>query len=286
MNTGVDSGLDLNANGRIREPEDAWGYGKFPGQYGMAVLSRFALGPELPRTFQLFRWSAMPDARQPINAQGVSYYPDPVWKNLRLSSKSFWDVPTQTPFGTLHVLASHPTPPGFDGPEDRNGCRNHDEIRLLQAYIENQEYLIDDAGQSGGLKQPAMFVVLGDLNSDPRDGGSRQAAIRRLIKHPLVAQYAAPSSSGATVAAETQAGVNAKHLGDAKYDTADFSDRSVGNLRVDYVLPSHQFFVASTGVFWPKLELVPKAQHEAIRQVLQASDHHLVWVDIGMQASE
>ena len=37
VNTGVDSGLDLNGNGALGEPEDAWGYGKFPGQYGMMV---------------------------------------------------------------------------------------------------------------------------------------------------------------------------------------------------------------------------------------------------------
>jgi len=30
----------------------------------------------------------------------------------------------------IHILASHPTPPVFDGVEDRNGRRNHDEIRL------------------------------------------------------------------------------------------------------------------------------------------------------------
>ncbi len=40
-----------------------------------------------------------------------------------------------TPGGTVHFLVSHPTPPVFDGPEDRNGARNADEIRLWQEYL-------------------------------------------------------------------------------------------------------------------------------------------------------
>ena len=36
---------------------------------------------------------------------------------------------------TFHLLASHPTPPVFDGDEDRNGKRNHDEVRLIADYI-------------------------------------------------------------------------------------------------------------------------------------------------------
>jgi hypothetical protein len=35
VNTGANSGLDLDGNGKTGEPQDAWGYGIFPGQYGM-----------------------------------------------------------------------------------------------------------------------------------------------------------------------------------------------------------------------------------------------------------
>ena len=54
---------------------------------------------------------------------------------------------------TLHVLASHPTPPTFDGPEDRNGRRNHDEIRFWADYISPGQsgYIVDDEGRSGGI---------------------------------------------------------------------------------------------------------------------------------------
>ena len=54
---------------------------------------------------------------------------------LRLSCKIHWDVPVQIGSETVHFLVSHPTPPAFDGPEDRNGRRNHDEIRFWADYI-------------------------------------------------------------------------------------------------------------------------------------------------------
>jgi len=39
VNTGVPSGFDLNNDGRVGGPNDALGFGLFPGQYGMLVLS-------------------------------------------------------------------------------------------------------------------------------------------------------------------------------------------------------------------------------------------------------
>ena len=35
----------------------------------------------------------------------------------------------------LDVLAAHPTPPSFDGPEKRNVARNRDEIGFWTAYL-------------------------------------------------------------------------------------------------------------------------------------------------------
>lgn len=54
---------------------------------------------------------------------------------LRLSSKSHWDLPDYVGDRVVHVLAAHPTPPVFDGPEDRNGLRNADEIRFWADYV-------------------------------------------------------------------------------------------------------------------------------------------------------
>ena len=57
----------------------------------------------------------------------------------------------------IHTLVSHPTPPVFDGPEDRNGTRNHDEIRLWSDYVlpSRSGYIYDDEGERGGLKPGA-----------------------------------------------------------------------------------------------------------------------------------
>src|SRR3546814_2148686 len=130
VNTGVPSGLDLDGSGTIGgegrdRGNDAWGYGLHPGQYGMLVLSRYPIDTDAVRTFRLLKWSAMPGAARPLDPEtGASYYPDATWAQLRLSSKSPWDVQMETPTGTVHLLASHPPPPVFDGPEDRNAPRH------------------------------------------------------------------------------------------------------------------------------------------------------------------
>ncbi len=283
-NTGISSGMDLDNNGRTEEPNDCFGFGRFPGQYGMAVFSRFKIDADSAVTLQKFRWSKLPDARRPIDPNsGKPYNVDSTWEKMRLSSKSFWDLPIETPLGTVHLLASHPTPPAFDGPENRNGCRNHDEIKLIQLYIESSAALRDDREREVKFPSNEAFVVLGDLNCDPRDGDSQSAAMNALLTHPQMAQAPAPRSTGAEAAAKRQGKVNANHKSDAGEDTADFNDTSVGNLRVDYALPSKHLEVVASGVFWPLYEDVPSDKLEVLKKLLDASDHHLVWVDVRLK---
>jgi len=274
-NTGVDSGLDLDGNGKTGDPNDAWGFGTFPGQYGMLVLSRFPIDKTNVRIFRNFLWKHMPDALRPYKSDGNSYYPDPVWKQLRLSSKSHWDLPIRIAGDTVHFLVSHPTPPVFDGPEDRNGKRNFDEIRFWTDYIDLPEssYIYDDKGQPGGLGKGANFVIAGDLNSDPADGDSRRNSVLQLLNHASINSECTPQSNGAREAARIQGGVNMSQKGDSSADTADFSDNSTGNLRLDYVLPSQTLNVSSCGVYWPAMD---EAGHERVA----VSDHRLVWLDI------
>ncbi|MFD0852566.1 endonuclease/exonuclease/phosphatase family protein, partial [Actinomadura adrarensis] len=136
-NTGIPSGHDLNNDGTVATTpgsdaygQDAYGYGFFPGQYGMVVYSKHPIDLRGVRTFQKFRWKDMPGAVLP-----PGYYSDAELADLRLSSKSHWDVPVRIGRDTVHFLVSHPTPPTFDGAEDRNGRRNHDEIRLWADYV-------------------------------------------------------------------------------------------------------------------------------------------------------
>lgn len=150
--------------------EDAFGFGIFPGQYAMAVLVRpqFQILEDEVRTFQKFLWKDMPGALLPVDpATGEPWYSEEEVDVFRLSSKSHWDVPVRVPGGeVVHLLASHPTPRGFDGPEDRNGRRNHDEVRFWGDYINDLGYIYDDEGVHGGLDQEASFVIMGDLNNE------------------------------------------------------------------------------------------------------------------------
>lgn len=276
VNTGVPSGFDLNRDGRVEGPGDAWGFGRFPGQYGMLVLSRYPISQRQLRTFRLFRWKDMPGALLPIHESGQAWYSDTMLRNFPLSSKSHWDVPIWTPAGIVHLIAAHPTPPVFDGPERRNARRNHDEIRLIADYVsgdsERSAYLYDDAGGRGGLPADALFVIAGDLNADPNDGDSHPGAIQQLLEHPRIQSSPVPASEGGVESAHRLGGSNLGHRGNPAHDTAVFSDPP-GNLRVDYVLPSTGLRVVDAGVFWP-LSTEPGAD------LLDASDHRLVWVDL------
>ena len=279
-NTGMPSGFDLDGDSRVDGPGDAFGFGRFPGQYAMAVLSRHPIRKDAARTFQSLPWSAMPSALRP-----AGFWTDATWSALRLSSKSHWDVPVQVAGRDIHLLCSHPTPPAFDGAEDRNGCRNHDEIRFWVDYLTSGrgDWIVDDAGLAGGLAADAHFVVLGDLNCDPMDGDSKRDALLQLLAHPRVFDPT-PSSAGGKQASVDQWGVNSAHRGNAERDTSDWDDEPAaqgapgpggpGNLRVDYALPSRSLHFAGSQVYWP-------TNQEPGAALVGATDHRLVWIDVG-----
>jgi endonuclease/exonuclease/phosphatase family metal-dependent hydrolase len=280
-NTGIASGLDIDGDGKTDGPADAWGFGHFPGQYGMLLLSRFPIDSNNSRTFQNFPWSQLAGARRPMRADGSHFYTDETWQQLRLSSKSHWDVSVQLAETTLHVLAYHPTPPVFDGPENRNGLRNFDEIRFWADYLRPEVSALwtDDQGRAGGLSTGLQFVVLGDFNADPNDGDSLPGASEQLLEHERVNAEFTPTSNGAEQASLMQGGLNIEQQGNPAADTADFNDRYTGNLRLDYVLPSNGLKVLQGGVFWP-------AADEPGYEWVDVSDHHLVWLDVQIDSSK
>jgi len=289
VNTGLASGCDLDNDGTIAlEPgtseyaRDAIGYGAYPGQYGMLLLSKLPIDAAGARTFQSFLWRDMPGALLPDRedtAEPGDWYSAKALSKLRLSSKSHWDVPVQVGDETIRMLVSHPTPPVFDGPEDRNGRRNHDEIRFWADYVtpDKSSYIYDDRGVRGGLPLAARFVILGDLNADPSDGSPRRP-IELLLANPRVNGRTAPESRGAVEAATE--GANLQHAGNPACDTGDFPDHEdgPGNLRCDYVLPSSSCRISDSGVFWPE-ERDPLFALVG-RFPFASSDHRLVWVDL------
>ncbi|MFS0518554.1 phytase [Nostoc sp. UIC 10607] len=289
-NTGIASDLDLNNNGTVVTTpgtpgygDDAFGFGDFPGQYGMLLLSKYPIDTTHIRTFQNFLWKDMPNALlpdDPTTPQLNDWYSQEELAVLRLSSKSHWDVPIQVNGETIHVLASHPTPPTFDGPEDRNGKRNHDEIRFWADYITpgKSNYIYDDEGKTGGIAAGSSFVIAGDQNADPLDGDSFDNAIRQLLQNPNINTNVIPSSLGGPQQADLQNGENASQKGNASFDTADFADTAPGNLRTDYVLPSADLTIANSGVFWP---LNTNSTFPLVGTFpFPSSDHRLVFTDV------
>ena len=296
-NTGIPSGKDLDNNGVVDTTpsdgtyaNDSFGFGFFPGEFGMVVYSRYPIDYGAVRTFQFFLWKDMPGNLIPT----PFYSPDEV-DILRLSSKSHWDVPIQIDRKTVHFLVSHPTPPVFDGPEDRNGRRNFDEIRFWDDYISPGQsgYIYDDNGVHGGLTPGALFVIAGDENSDPLDGDSIPGAAQQLFDNPLVNSRVWPQSAGAVEASALQGGANLTHRSDPRFDTADFADvPGPGNLHADYVLPRKNLQIVDSGVFWP-VQADPLFRLTGVFDPawlpvggFPTSDHRSVWVDVNLPGAQ
>ena len=115
-------------------------------------------------------------------------------------------------------------------------------------------------------------MIAGDLNNDPVDGDGHHDAILELLEHPRVLRMATPRSAGGEDKSREYAAAGIEKRGAPAHVTGDFGPR-VGALRLDYVLPSTGFAPAGSGVFWP-------APGDADTGIADASDHHLVWVDL------
>lgn len=249
-NTGMPTGLDLDGDGRLGGPRDAQGFGYFSGQGGIAVLSRLPIDAAAFRDFSGFLWLDLPN-----NLIGDSLG-DQAKQVQRLSTTAHWDVPIVLPNNQrLHLLIWHATPPVFDGPNDRNGRRNHDEAAFWLALLENDLQ----------MEPPEMpFVILGDANLDPIDGDGRHGALRALLADPRIQD---PAPAG------THNRTDPDQSGDPKHDTALFD---FGGLRVDFVLPSTDLRVMGSGIVWPD-DAAPNAA-----MLARASRHRPVWVDIAL----
>ena len=244
-NSGLATGLDLDGDGRLGEPDDAQGWGRFMGQNGMALLSGLPLVEVRDHTEML--WRDLPGNLMPKTTPEVAAV-------QRLSSTAHWDITLQTESGPLHLLAWSATPPVFDGPEDRNGRRNHDEAAFWLHHL-----------------PPAPFVLLGNVNLDLIDGEGRPDALQALID---AAQDPAPRGAWQP----PQVSANATQKGDPALDTASFKASGPGNLRVDYLLPSRSLTIREAGVVWP-------APDDPLSEAVNAaSDHRLIWVDVEMPA--
>lgn len=253
-NSGVPTGTDIDGDGRSDGPRDAQGYGFFPGQGGMALISKLPVDLAASRDFSAMSWHALPGSL--TDGAGLGAKARAV---LRLSTTGHWDVSLTTPRGPLHLLSFAASPPVFDGPEDRNGRRNHDEVAFWRLYLD---------GSLPWAPPNGPFVILGNANIDPVDGEGRHDAIRALLADPRLQDPQPASQGGAEAASPGQSG-------DPAFDTADWPETGgPGNLRVDFVLPSAGLTVVGSGVYWPRSATTGAANAS------RASAHRLVWVDI------
>ena len=302
-NTGLLSPFDLDNRGDPNKPalpSDAWGFGFYHGQYAFAVASKFPFGTM--RTFQEFKWVDMPaegnpeidicdnpeDKPIPATRQcGDPWYSADAWAQFRVSSKNHIDLVVKVPAEgntekDIHFLVSHPTPPIFDGSARRNYKRNRAEIKFWHDYVGKESYFKDDGGVKGGLAEDAYFVIAGDLNADPYEGDGHRPTILGLLESSSVNTAATtgaliPVSKGAQ---EYLSSPNCERTCDRNNgDTIT----SISGLRLDHVIPSANFNVLRSGVFWP-------ASGEPGRNLVDdpklgqgkgvSSDHRLVWVDL------
>lgn len=273
-NTGILSGLDLNADGVVATEadegtrvygEDSYGFGLYPGQYSMVVLSRFPMDAPHSRTFRRFLWRDLPGNHMPRG-----FFSPDAEAAFRLSSKSHMDLSLVVGDQRLHLWVSHPTPPVFDGDEDRNGRRNFDEIGFWATYLVGSDALVDDQGRRGGYEGEAPFVIAGDLNAHPNATESNydgRTAISQLLDDPRIHDPGDLVSSRGALQGRAS-GPPAFH----ERATAEF----LGGVRADYVLSSAGLELVGGGVFWPD----PTEDPAGAAMAHAASDHRMVWIDL------
>ena len=210
-NTGMATDRDLDGDGRRGGPRDAQGFGWFPGQGGMAMLSRFPVSLTADQSGVL--WKDVPDTA--ISPD------DPGFDLQRLSSSGHWLLRVEAPDGALSVLTLSATPPVFDGPEDRNGRRNRDEVLFWIHVMEGRT----------GARPDRPVLLLGNLNLDPERCNGRRAAAQTVLKHPWLQD---PLPGQPTVSWD-----------------------STGPMRVSYALPDSMLAVGKAGVTPPSPDLGP-----------------------------
>ena len=237
-NTGVASGVDIDGNGRIGGPGDAQSYGTFAGQRGLLLLSRLPFNAQDSQVL----WANVPQTRSPD--------PPEIARVQRLAYVALLQTSITWRQHSISLLTFHASPPVFDGPEDRNGRRNADEITYAEALVD---------------QLPRPLVLLANTNLDPIDGEGHNEDMSQLLAHPKL-QDPKPASLGG------QAAANTGHRGPARLDTVDSLDPRPGNLRVNYILPSRDFALHDGAVHWPAKELPDP----------QSNSHRLIWQDVSL----
>lgn len=267
-NSGIDSGADLDGDGRVGGPGDALGYGRYAGERGMAVFSVHPIVEDEVRTFQEFLWQDMPENSLP--AEEFSTLEKSV---LRLPSTSMWDIPLEVPGepDPVHLVATDlNSPPGPTAPDT---ARSEDQRRMVSEYVSGAAwYLYDDDGAYGGLDSAAPFVVAGGL-ADAQElqtwPNQRVPELSSLLEGESIQDPGPEAITEEPLPERREATVDPQATHGLSGDTA---------VRSSYVLPAAALNVDNSGVFWPAegefgFDLVDPADPDS-------PAGRLVWLDI------
>lgn len=215
-NAGRPTGLDMDGDGRLGEPEDAQSHARFEGQGATALLSRHPILRGDIRDFSQLLWRDLPGAALPAWPDGQPF-PSPEAQAIqRLATNGLHEIPIALPDGTvLRLLTFHASPPAFEGPEQRNTRRNHDEalfwLRLLDGTV-------------APPPQPP-FVLAGNANLEAGTGTGRPGALSALLAHPQLR--------------DPHAGMG---------PTVDWTALNLGKRRVSYLLPGPGLAINDAGL--------------------------------------
>lgn len=239
------------------------GFGEFPGRFNTAVLSRLPIRFDQIRVISDFPWRALPGNRiaEMEAALGITV-PD----DFPLFEKGLHIVPVELEDGDLlHLVLLHPVSSGFN---DLNPFRNADELAALAMFLSGELPDVEP------LPEDALFVVIGDLNSDPEDGES-PGSVEPVFGHERVVAHFPVGDGG-------EAGTNPEHntfLSGCGREGQPIvtNPKSKLQLQLDYLLPSVTLGKPlASGVFWPH----HKKAADDYALACRASDHRYVFIDV------
>ena len=257
---------------------DSLGYGTYPGEYSMAVLSRFPMLEDESRTFQKLLWKDLPGHHIPpglLLGGGSAKRSD--------CRASLTGIYRSTLMAGLCISSFSSDAAGLRRRGRQERRRNFDEIKLWVEYLELETNLTDDQGVGGGYRSSDPFVIVGDLNAAPLVEGRR--ARDRFASRSMTGRRQSINCS--SIRAFRTAGRSLTSRGASitgrrrriSQDLRGSSERSTSvfgqGARIDYILPSKNLEIAG-GVFWPS----PDEDPEGASWADDASDHRLVWLDI------
>lgn len=235
---------------------DAWGFGEFPGQRGMALLVRegWAFNPADVRTFTDFRWASVPSASRPRARAGTGdYYDFADWQEIPLFQSTMFLAPITPPSGKrFWVAALYAGPTTGDLADNRSYFRRLDEVRALGDLVDGAAYLQDDSFNPVPpevLKEPV--VVLADLGIDPTEPPVETNPAARLLAHERFDASPAP-------------------VADVARPTLGPADSARDGGRRDFVLIDNRLRVEDAGVY----RTLPSDT------VAFPSDRFPVWVEV------